>query len=50
MVVVQRDSVLYVVAPLPPLHLVDRPLEISMEGGEKGNGLDSGKMLALADI
>jgi len=50
MLVVWRDSVPDAGAPLPPLQPVESPPERTMEGGEKGNGLESGQMPARADL
>jgi len=38
------------IAPLPPLQPVERPPERTMEGGGKGDGLESGQMPARADV
>jgi len=46
---VWRDSVPDAGAPLPPLQPVESPPERTMEGVEKGDGLDSGQMPAGAD-
>ena len=48
--VVWRDIVPHARAPFPPLQPVESPPERTMEGGEKGDGLESGQMLALADL
>jgi len=50
MLVVWRDSVPDVGAPLPPLQLVESPPDRTMEGGERGDGLDSRQMPARADL
>jgi len=50
MLVVWRDSVPDPGAPLPPLQPVESPTERTMEGGEKGDGLESGQMRAHADL
>jgi len=50
MLVVWRDSVPDAGAPLPPLQPVERPPERTMEGGGKGDGLESGQMPARADL
>ena len=44
MLVVWRDSVPDEGAPLPPLQPVERPPEKTMEGGGKGDGLESEQM------
>jgi len=49
MLVVWMDSVSDIGAPLPPLQLVERPPERTMEGREKGDRLESGQMPTLAD-
>jgi len=36
--------------PLPPLQPVERPAESTMEGGGKGDGLESGQMQTRADL
>jgi len=36
--------------PLPPLQQVERPAENTMEGGGKGDGLESGQMPTRADL
>jgi hypothetical protein len=36
--------------PLPPLQPVERPAESTMEGGGKGDGLESGQMPTRADL
>jgi len=50
MLVVWWDSVPDTAAPLPPLQLVERPANTSMEGGGKDDGLESGQMLRLGDL
>jgi len=50
MLVVWRDSIPDAGAPLPPLQLVESPPERTLEGGEKGNGLESGQMPARANL
>jgi len=50
MLVVWRDSVPDAGAPLPPLQPVESPPETTKEGGEKGDGLESGQMPARADL
>jgi len=50
MQVVYRDSVPDAVAPLLPVQTVERTPERTMEGGGKGNGLESRQMLAHADL
>ena len=50
MLVVWRDSVPDAGAPLPPLQLLESPPERPMEGGEKGDGLESGQVLPRADL
>jgi len=37
-------------APLPPLQPVERSPERTMEGGGKGDGLESGQMPTCADL
>jgi len=36
--------------PLPPLQPVERPAESAMEGGGKGDELESGQMLTRAGL
>jgi len=36
--------------PLPPLQPVERPAKNAMEGGGKGDGLESGQMPTCADL
>jgi len=50
MLVVWRDSVPDVGAPLPPLQPVERPPERAMEGGGKADRLECGQMPTLADL
>jgi len=50
MLVVWRDSVPDAGAPFPPLQPVGRPPERTMEGGGKGDGLESGQMPTRADL
>jgi len=50
MLVVWRDSVPDPGAPLQPLQPVESPPERTMQGGEKGDGLESGHMPARADL
>jgi len=37
-------------SPLPPLQPVERPTESTMEGGGKGDELESGKVPTCADL
>jgi len=50
MLVVWRDSVPDAGASLPPQLPVERPTGRTMEGGGKGDGLESGQMSARADL
>jgi len=50
MLVVWRDCVPDVGAPLPPLQQMERPAEDTLEGSGTGNTLESGQMLARADL
>jgi len=50
MLVVWRDTVPDAGAPLPPLQQVESPEEKTIDGGEKGDGLESGQMPACADL
>jgi len=48
--VVWRDSGPDAGAPLPPLQPVERPAESTLEGGGKGDGLESGQMPTRAGL
>ena len=50
MLVVRRDSGLDARAPLPPLQPVERPAESTLEGGGKGDGVESGQMPTRAGL
>jgi len=50
MLVVQRDSGPDTRAPHPPLQPVERPAESTLEGGGKGDGLESGQMPTCAGL
>jgi len=45
-----RDSVPDAGAPLAPLQPGERPTERTMQGGGKGDGLESGQMPTRADL
>jgi len=36
--------------PLPPLQPVERPAESTIEGGQQGDGLESGQVPTRADL
>jgi len=46
----RQDSSPDAETPLPPLQQVERPAESPMEGGGKGDGLQSRQMPTCADL
>jgi len=50
MLVVRRDSVSDPGAPLPPLQMVERPAESTLEGSGEGDRLESRQIQTRADL